>query len=120
MDPSLADCTEGEQQKEQICALGSFNASGLCQKVMQNTFCYGSYELNSDDPSNPICKDTKQCVFGDYINKQDANTRLCSTYREIEESCAAGETLNAQGHCCLLYTSPSPRDGLKSRMPSSA
>ena len=102
MDPSLADCTEGEQQIEQICALGSFNASGLCQKVMQNTFCYGSYELNSDDPSNPICKDTKQCVFGDYINKQDANTRLCSTYREIKESCQPGETLNAQGHCTYI------------------
>ena len=26
----------------------------------------------------------------------------------------------AQGGCCLLYTSPSPRDGLLSRMPSSA
>ena len=25
-----------------------------------------------------------------------------------------------QGHLCLLYTSPSPRDGLLSRMPSSA
>ena len=25
-----------------------------------------------------------------------------------------------QGTCCLLYTSPSPRDGLLSRMPSSA
>ena len=25
-----------------------------------------------------------------------------------------------QGHTCLLYTSPSPRDGLLSRMPSSA
>ena len=24
------------------------------------------------------------------------------------------------GKCCLLYTSPSPRDGLLSRMPSSA
>ena len=24
------------------------------------------------------------------------------------------------GYCCLLYTSPSPRDGLLSRMPSSA
>ena len=24
------------------------------------------------------------------------------------------------GHFCLLYTSPSPRDGLLSRMPSSA
>ena len=27
---------------------------------------------------------------------------------------------NAQGEDCLLYTSPSPRDGLLSRMPSSA
>ena len=26
----------------------------------------------------------------------------------------------ATGKCCLLYTSPSPRDGLLSRMPSSA
>ena len=26
----------------------------------------------------------------------------------------------AQKKCCLLYTSPSPRDGLLSRMPSSA
>ena len=26
----------------------------------------------------------------------------------------------ALGYCCLLYTSPSPRDGLLSRMPSSA
>ena len=25
-----------------------------------------------------------------------------------------------QAHTCLLYTSPSPRDGLLSRMPSSA
>ena len=27
---------------------------------------------------------------------------------------------NGRGACCLLYTSPSPRDGLLSRMPSSA
>ena len=30
-----------------------------------------------------------------------------------------GATFEAR-HCCLLYTSPSPRDGLLSRMPSSA
>ena len=29
-------------------------------------------------------------------------------------------TLQAKGYACLLYTSPSPRDGLLSRMPSSA
>ena len=28
--------------------------------------------------------------------------------------------VNAYQECCLLYTSPSPRDGLLSRMPSSA
>ena len=28
--------------------------------------------------------------------------------------------VNAHSHVCLLYTSPSPRDGLLSRMPSSA
>ena len=30
------------------------------------------------------------------------------------------QTANAQDIDCLLYTSPSPRDGLLSRMPSSA
>ena len=31
-----------------------------------------------------------------------------------------GLTLDGMTHDCLLYTSPSPRDGLLSRMPSSA
>ena len=29
-------------------------------------------------------------------------------------------SLGGLNYCCLLYTSPSPRDGLLSRMPSSA
>ena len=32
----------------------------------------------------------------------------------------AGNKYNIVGRVCLLYTSPSPRDGLLSRMPSSA
>ena len=35
-------------------------------------------------------------------------------------SIACVELLKAMGASCLLYTSPSPRDGLLSRMPSSA
>ena len=31
-----------------------------------------------------------------------------------------GKVKQFQAQCCLLYTSPSPRDGLLSRMPSSA
>ena len=36
------------------------------------------------------------------------------------ELIAAVQSAKAQGTDCLLYTSPSPRDGLLSRMPSSA
>ena len=32
----------------------------------------------------------------------------------------AARSMHTDPHCCLLYTSPSPRDGLLSRMPSSA
>ena len=37
--------------------------------------------------------------------------------RELDE---LADTVNELGNLCLLYTSPSPRDGLLSRMPSSA
>ena len=42
--------------------------------------------------------------------------------RGIDLSVAGGETVGLIGPSgsCLLYTSPSPRDGLLSRMPSSA
>src|SRR5680860_1824617 len=33
---------------------------------------------------------------------------------------ASPNEINERGYFCLLYTSPSPRDGLLSRMPSSA
>ena len=50
------------------------------------------------------------------------------TYSEINfdhEDNLRTEVVGITGHrtvpiCCLLYTSPSPRDGLLSRMPSSA
>ena len=44
-----------------------------------------------------------------------------STLRLIaSENYASPAVLAAQASTCLLYTSPSPRDGLLSRMPSSA
>ena len=48
----------------------------------------------------PECRQCKMCLSG--------KTNLCSAIRET------------QGKGCLLYTSPSPRDRQKSRMPSSA
>ena len=44
--------------------------------------------------------------------------------KQLEWTDAEEEAFTAEGHSrhytCLLYTSPSPRDGLLSRMPSSA
>ena len=54
------------------------------------------------------------------------NCRMCLDEMEKSPkpvaSCAmpAAEGMNIKTNTCLLYTSPSPRDGLLSRMPSSA
>ena len=40
------------------------------------------------------------------------------TIGEVSDLCAVKP--HVLRYCCLLYTSPSPRDGLLSRMPSSA
>ena len=39
---------------------------------------------------------------------------------DIEATSFSDQLKHIDFHCCLLYTSPSPRDGLLSRMPSSA
>ena len=47
----------------------------------------------------------------------EARTRTDRRHRELELTVATAQAPTAT---CLLYTSPSPRDGLLSRMPSSA
>ena len=49
--------------------------------------------------------------------RKDQAIRLMETFQKIEDY---ENALNAGQLACLLYTSPSPRDGLLSRMPSSA
>ena len=40
--------------------------------------------------------------------------------QQLHIECCKGLALSEEYKICLLYTSPSPRDGLLSRMPSSA
>ena len=56
---------------------------------------------------------------GDYANKCDVIIGGMETIGSAERSADIVE-MREQFHTCLLYTSPSPRDGLLSRMPSSA
>ena len=48
----------------------------------------------------------------------DLNTELSSAWRKIVTTPV--HFIFGEVDACLLYTSPSPRDGLLSRMPSSA
>ena len=54
-----------------------------------------------------------------HIISQDVFDKIRSRFRNLEMGDPQGE-VTANPKDCLLYTSPSPRDRQKSRMPSSA
>ena len=57
--------------------------------------------------------------YQDLINEYKDQIRILK--QEVAELQDAGKAKDsANKRTCLLYTSPSPRDGLLSRMPSSA
>ena len=49
-----------------------------------------------------------------------ANTALCNESGSIPATPPGSDTNQVKVYLCLLYTSPSPRDRTRSRMPSSA
>ena len=58
------------------------------------------------------------------IYTQGSGSKVLILIQELpgigQETLALADQFVAQGYTCLLYTSPSPRDGLLSRMPSYA
>ena len=68
-----------------------------------------------DIPINVYKKSVKEEVEEGNYTKED----LLRIYRDMS-ICREFEDMLNQIKTCLLYTSPSPRDGLLSRMPSSA
>ena len=57
---------------------------------------------------------------GDMISQRDLVLRLSALQYTRNDLDFRRSTFRVRGDTCLLYTSPSPRDGLLSRMPSSA
>ena len=58
----------------------------------------------------------------DFLKVRETLTRIGVASRKERKLYQSCHILHKQGryYICLLYTSPSPRDGLLSRMPSSA
>ena len=93
-------------------------ASAKAQQDRANErFCFGApSSLGPARPpprATPFSQATKQASFSSLA----AATSFNSLASSAEEKADKGE---AQAERCLLYTSPSPRDRQKSRMPSSA
>ena len=61
-------------------------------------------------------------IYKDLLTSGD-DVGLATVYRVLSQFESAGIVTRhnfEEGHSCLLYTSPSPRDRIASRMPSSA
>ena len=77
--------------------------------------------IYSDDQDAPAQNFCDEFIFGDYKDKNKINDfsgKASIVTYEFEN--IPYETLNEINKFCLLYTSPSPRDRTRSRMPSSA
>ena len=59
-----------------------------------------------------------------HLLSRDVETIVATIFNEITAALSRGERVELRGFgaftICLLYTSPSPRDRTRSRMPSSA
>ena len=65
-------------------------------------------------------KDSAAKKYARLLGGGDATKTLVSSYYSGSDTRKLAIALTAHHKDCLLYTSPSPRDGLLSRMPSSA
>ena len=70
------------------------------------------FGTNMSDRKLLVMRGVSECVTEDELDNLLTNKETPRAYVGFEPSGLL--------HACLLYTSPSPRDGLLSRMPSSA
>ena len=80
-----------------------------------------SSDSNSSTEDLPLNRDGEPVSRGQ-ARKMERQAEREKHEKEVEEHVATQQKRKeeAEAKACLLYTSPSPRDGLLSRMPSSA
>ena len=86
----------------------------LITRSFQNWHTHLAMQLNARDFSDgfPLHRWLNEAIF-------PTESRITPDYVRMGSRCAAAEMIRT-GSSCLLYTSPSPRDRTRSRMPSSA
>ena len=108
-----------KKQNIQIAYVGDVVGTGSSRKSAINSVIW---HLGENIPFVPN-KKTGGIIIGNKIAPIFFNTAQDSGALPIETDVSeikTGDLLKILPYDCLLYTSPSPRDGLLSRMPSSA
>ena len=108
---------------DKLTVIDPFCYSDISESILQNTHDRGF--SNGIDFEEMACqqkpfkkKTAKKVSFHENTEVKDFST--FNSPCNVKKSTAYAKTLNDNSNRCLLYTSPSPRDGLLSRMPSSA
>ena len=112
---------------EQVKKTGSFNLRGMLKfklKVRPATKARKGVNPFTKEPcvfkAKPASKTVKVTVMGKLKRLCLSNLMVpLQMFLRLDDDCYWMDRL-LHAKCCLLYTSPSPRDGLLSRMPSSA
>ena len=119
-----SDCNDNNASvnpgASEVCDGLDNNCNGITDEGVTATF----YQDNDGDGYGNLSATTQACSApaGYVSNSSDCNDNNASVNPGAPEICGDALDNNCDGQVndCLLYTSPSPRDGLLSRMPSSA
>src|SRR5664279_2947132 len=96
---------------------------GTFAKLMQSTPPATQLPVQPQKPVEPPKPEVKEPKPTVEIEKKESKPTVKTIKQEAktqESKQLLGARITKQQYTCLLYTSPSPRDGLLSRMPSSA
>ena len=105
----------------------NYTISRMCRLLKVDRRRY--YEWVARRTAGPsLAEQRRQELTGRIVEFHKASDGTYGAPRILHDLREAGETVSVktvakcmrQAEICLLYTSPSPRDGLLSRMPSSA
>ena len=127
LTPTDGPCEDGDAcTLDDACSDGACVAGGpaVCEDDNPCTVDHcdtlaGCVHLPKQSPccvgTESLCEDGNPCTD----DSCDPLTAACD-HVPNSEPCDDGDPCTEQSVCCLLYTSPSPRDATLSRMPSSA
>ena len=108
---------EGPGARLVVRSQNIFAGASIGDSIAINGCCLTIVEINDDQAAFEAGEET--------LRRTSLGQLKIGSPVNLERSLRAGDRMGGHfvtGHidCCLLYTSPSPRDRQKSRMPSSA